>query len=67
MKGPIVDFWGKLSLTRDAWHPLIDHCADVLGPGGLARGTPERKLDNYSGSVGRAARRPAAPFSCRAS
>src|SRR5271168_637311 len=29
MKAPIVDFWGKLSPSRDDWHPLIDHCSDV--------------------------------------
>lgn len=33
MKGQPSDFWGKLSTGDDgsvvAWHPLIDHCADV--------------------------------------
>lgn len=33
MKGAPTGFWGKLSQDEDgvvlAWHPLVDHCADV--------------------------------------
>jgi CRISPR-associated endonuclease/helicase Cas3 len=31
LKGPITDCWGKLAHVegQSAWHPLIDHCADV--------------------------------------
>ncbi|MBF6571258.1 MAG: hypothetical protein IVW54_20540 [Candidatus Binataceae bacterium] len=23
-------FWGKLSRDQERWHPLIDHCAEVV-------------------------------------
>jgi len=29
MQGAPTTFWGKLSPDRSAWHPLVDHCADV--------------------------------------
>lgn len=33
MDGPPIDFWGKLAPPEEphpsAWHPLVDHCADV--------------------------------------
>ncbi len=29
MRGPPIDFWGKLSSEANTWHPLADHCADV--------------------------------------
>ncbi len=53
MRGLPTGFWGKTAREGNAWHPLVDHCADVAActRALLAGGVLRERLERLAGGI----------------